>query len=109
MVPYLLCRKRATRKNARYLAIRIVCVLDIYLEDCAEVVKDDGLSYGQRNVAGSLEPQVKEPGVPVYPEDVDWKSINHELMYRVLSLPSEVKAAERLISFARGDFGTARF
>lgn len=93
--------RRATKKNARYLAIRIICILDIYLEDCAEVVKDDGLSYGQRKADGSLEPQVKEPGVPVYPEDVDWKSINHELMYRVLSLPSEVKAAERLISFAR--------
>jgi hypothetical protein len=89
--------KRATKKNARYLAIRIVCVLDRYLEDCVEVVKDDGLSYGQRKADGCLEAQVKAPGVPAYPEDVDWKSIDHELMYNVLSLPSEMEAAERLI------------
>lgn len=37
--------KRANDKNARYLAIRVVCILDKYLEDCAEVVNDDGLSY----------------------------------------------------------------
>ncbi|WP_109700323.1 hypothetical protein [Chitinophaga deserti] len=90
--------KRATRKSARYLAIRIVCVLDEYLEKCGDVVYDNGLSYGQRNADGCLEAQVKSPGAPVYPEDVDWKSIDHELMYRILSLPSEVEAAERLIS-----------
>lgn len=89
--------KRATRKNARYLAIRIVCVLDKYLEDCVEVVKDDGLSQGQRNADGCLEAQIKAPGIPVYPEGVDWKSIDHELMYKILSLPSDVEAAERLI------------
>lgn len=89
--------KRATRKNGRYLAIRIVCLLDKYLEDCIEVVKDDGLSYGQRTTDGLLEAQVRAPGAPVYPEDVDWKSIDHELMYRLLSLPSEVEAADRLI------------
>lgn len=89
--------QRATRKNGRYLAIRIVCVLDKYLESCMQVVKDEGLSYGQRTKDGLLQAQVKAPGAPVYPEDVDWKSINHELMYRLLSLPSEVETAERLI------------
>lgn len=63
-------------------------------------MKDDGLSYGQRNADGLLEAQVKAPGVPVYPEDVDWKSIDHELMYKILSLPSEVEAADRLIKGA---------
>lgn len=89
--------KRATKKNAGYLAIRIVCVLNKYLEECLEVVKDDGLSYGQRNANGYLEAQVKAPGPPAYPEDVDWKSIDHELMYKILSLPSKVKVAESII------------
>jgi hypothetical protein len=100
LIPFLQTywmEKRETRKNGRYLAIRIVCVFDKYIEDCVEVVNDDGLSYGQRNKDGCLEAQVKAPGAPVYPEDVDWKSIDHELMYKILSLPSEVDAAERLI------------
>lgn len=70
--------KQAAAKNARYLAIRVVCILDKFLEDCIEVVKDDGLSYGQRSAEGELRPQVNTPTPPVFPEDVDWKSIDHE-------------------------------
>ena len=90
-------RKQNDDKNARYLAIRIVCVLDNYLQSCVDVVKDDGLSYGQRTSEGCLEPQVEAPGPPVFPEDIDWRSIDHELMYEILSFPTEVDAAERLI------------
>lgn len=44
-----------------------------------------------------LAPQVQAPGPPVFPDDVDWKSIDHELMYKILSLPSEVESADRFI------------
>ena len=90
--------KRDRNKNARYLAIRIVCILDKYIEDCASVIKDDGLSYGQRTSEGYLKPQVKAPGRPVYPEDIDWKSIDHELMFQILSFPSEVEQGDRIIN-----------
>jgi len=90
--------RRATKKNARYLAIRIVCILDKFIEDCTAVVKDDGLFEGQRDSEGCLQPQVKTPAPPDYPDDVDWKSIDHELMYRILSLPSEIADGDRLIS-----------
>jgi len=92
--------KRTDSKNARYLAVRIVCILDKYLKDCAEVVKDDGLSYGQRTPEGYLTPQAIAPGPPIYPEDVDWKSIDYALMYRILSLPAEVETADRMIKFS---------
>ncbi|MCB1784445.1 MAG: hypothetical protein KDI13_10690 [Alphaproteobacteria bacterium] len=91
--------KEDTKKAARYLAIRVVCILDKYIEDCFAVVKDDGLSYGQRTPEGCLEPQVKSPGAPVFPDDVDWKSIDHDLMYEILSFPSDVEAADRGIAF----------
>jgi hypothetical protein len=63
-------------------------------------VKDDGLSYGQRSQEGFLEPQVKTPEPPIFPEDVDWKSINPELMYKILSFPSDVETGNRAIEFA---------
>lgn len=91
---------RDSEKAARYLAIRIVCVLDRFIEDCVSVVNDDGLSYGQRTKEGYLEPQVKSPGPPLYPDDVDWKSIEHSLMYEMLSFPSDVEAGDNAISFA---------
>lgn len=92
--------KQELNRSARYLAIRVACVLDKYVEDCAAVVRDDGLSYGQRTSEGFLEPQVKSPGPPVYPDDVDWKSIDHEMMYKLLSFPSDVEGGEGIISAA---------
>lgn len=91
---------RDTEKAARYLAIRIVCVLDKFVEDCVAVVSDDGLCHGQRTEDGRRELQVKSPGPPVYPDDVDWKSIDHGLMYEMLSFPSDVEAGDNVISFS---------
>lgn len=88
------------RQVARYLAIRVVCVLDKYVEKCAEVVLDDGLSYGQRDENGYLTPQVALPPAPEFPNDLDWKSIDHTLAYEILSLPNEVASAEGAIAFA---------
>jgi len=96
---YWLNRQERNR-SARYLAIRVACLLDKYVEDCAAVVKDDGLSFGQRNSEGYLEPQVKAPSAPVYPDDIDWKSIDHEMMYKLLSFPSDVEGAEGIIRAA---------
>jgi len=86
-------------KAARYLAIRVVYVFDKYLTDCVAVAKDDGLSYGQRTNEGYLEPQVSSPGAPIFPSDVDWKSIDHNLMYEILSFSSDVDAADGSIAF----------
>lgn len=39
---------RKTRdRHARYLAIRVVCALDGYVEACTEVIADDGLCEGR--------------------------------------------------------------
>lgn len=90
--------KQIEKKNAKYLAIRVVCILDKFIVDCAEVVKDDGLSFGQRTNEGYLSPQVKSPGPPIFPNDVDWTSIDQDLMYKLLSLPSEAEAGDRVIN-----------
>lgn len=91
--------KQTELKNAKYLAIRIVCILDKYMEDCVDVVKDDGLSYGQRAHDGFLKAQVKRPEPPVFPEDIDWKSIDQDLMYKILSFPSDIISANKIIDF----------
>ena len=92
--------KKETNKSARYLAIRLVCIFDKYLDDCTDVVNDDGLAYGQRRPDGCLEAQVQTPAPPAYPDDIDWKSIDHELMYRILSFPAEVEDGNRMIKAA---------
>lgn len=90
--------RESIQRKARYLAIRVVCLLDKYLEDCVSVVKDDGLCYGSRTEDGCLEPQVACPSAPNFPDDIDWKSINYDLMYEILSFPSDIEAADGVIS-----------
>lgn len=88
------------KRQARYLAIRIVCLLDEFLDECTNVVGDDGLCFGQRNADGYLEAQVSQPtGLPL-PSDVDWRTIDHRLMYEILALPSRIERDNRSISFA---------
>lgn len=92
--------RRAEKKNANYLAIRMFCILRKYAEACSNVVSDDGLSCGGRNEEGYLEIQVPAPPVPIYPDDLDWKSIDPKLMYKILSFPSDVEAGNRAIAGA---------
>jgi hypothetical protein len=87
-------------REARYLAVRVVCILDRFIEECAEVVIDDGLDCGQPNPEGELEAQVDLPIEPAFPNDVDWKSINRFIMYEILSIPSDTQRARRRISGA---------
>jgi len=92
----------AKRKNGRYAAVRIVCVLDQFVEKCVEVVGDDGTAYGRpagRTEGGEeyLLPQVSLPKPPIFPDDVEWTAITPDLMYRVLSLPNLAIGTNRFI------------
>ena len=85
---------RGTRtRNATYLAIRVVCLLDQYVSDCAAVVADDGTIMGQEDPNGELDPQVPLPEAPQYAMDLDWRSIDANLAYRLLSLANDIRIA----------------
>lgn len=89
--------KKVTEKNARYLAISMVCILNKYMEYCANLFKDDGLSEGQRSAEGCLSAEVKIPAVPSYPDEIDWKSIDPDLMFALLSFATEIEDENRMI------------
>lgn len=93
------------RKAGRYAAVRIVCVLDRYIEKCVEVVADDGTLEGRpagRTVGGEeyYDPQIDSPEPPGFPDDIDWTSISPDLMYRALALPNLALGTERVINAA---------
>ena len=90
------------RRRGRYAAVRIICVLDQYVEKCVQVVSDDGTTQGQpggRYSSGEeyLEAQVRSPEPPTFPADIDWTSLSPNLMYRVLELPNRAAETERFI------------
>jgi hypothetical protein len=94
------------RRRGRFAAIRIICVLDQYVEKCVEVVADDGTVDGMpsgttQSGEGFYEPQVGCPEPPSFPNDIDWTSIAPTLMYRILSLPNQAHETDRHI-YARG-------
>jgi hypothetical protein len=72
------------KKSARYLAIRVVCILDKYVDDCASVASD----WGEDDAEGLAQAQVSAPPSPWYPDDLHSHSIGHRLMYELLALPA---------------------
>lgn len=92
--------RRTRRENAEYLAIRVVSILDQFVEGCAEVAGDDGLSDGQRGENGERDIQVSVPKLAVEQLDVQWKAIPATLLYKVLSFPNLLTAVNRRVDIA---------
>lgn len=91
------------RGNGRYAAVRIIALLDVYAQKCVSVVADDGTCEGRpagRTGQGEeyYDAQVASPEPPVFPDDIDWRSISFKLMYRILSLPNTARETDRYIS-----------
>lgn len=105
LIPWVrewLNENRLREKHAAYLAVQIVCVLDEYIGKCCEVAGDDGTNMGQpagrtKDGEAYYDPQVLPPKPPCYPEDVDWKSIDNNLMYRLLALPNNARKTDLYI------------
>ena len=72
------------KKQAHYLAVCVVCVLDKYIESCADVACD---GEGDLDEYGAYVCEVKDPQKPSYAEDIDWRSIDADLVYRILEFP----------------------
>lgn len=83
-------RAEAREHDARYLAIRLVCELDPFVYACCAVSRDDG----EPGSDGYYTPAEEPPSISL-PGDVDWRSLDHELMYRALSFPNDIEAANR--------------
>jgi hypothetical protein len=97
-VAYIFGRK----SNGRYAAVRIISVLDEYVQKCVAVVSDDGTAEGRpagRTEHGEeyYDPQVECPEPPVFASDIDWKSISFKLMHRALTLPNTARETDRYI------------
>lgn len=68
----------ARRRNAEYLAIRVVSALDEFIEGCAGVAGDNGYRDGCHvGVATILVPT---PNFDIHDLDADWKAIPAKLM-----------------------------
>lgn len=87
--------KEENDRSARYLAIRVICILEPFVRGCASVAADQGRPDGE----GGFDPDAPEPSL-AYPDDVEWRSIDPDLMFRALNLQNEIRMAKDFISFS---------
>lgn len=111
LIKDLLHKKQSRTEQGTYLAVRVICILDEYTDKCVEVVQDDGTVMGQaaeRDESGYdiYIPQVPLPKAPFFPDDVDWKSIDGNLMYQILSLPNAVRSTNDSINFVANEISS---
>lgn len=88
-------RHEEMERDGRYIAVRVVCVLDPFVLECCDIIADDG-SWAED---GRRHTTIDIPKL-AYPEDVDWRNMKPNLMYRILTLPNELENACRSISAA---------
>jgi hypothetical protein len=93
-------QSRKNRKDAEYLSVLVSCELERYVARCAEVVGDNGLSEGQRDINGYCTIQVDEPKFEPLALGVDWKSLPAGLMYEILDFPYTAEVAKQKVSAA---------
>lgn len=86
-------KQEELERRARFLAIRVVCALDPFVSQCTSFVYDRGVL----DVEGTKRPNEPEPTVTL-PDNVDWRAIKPDLMYRILSFPNAIEAAQISIS-----------
>ncbi len=104
-------QKQSRTEEGTYLAVRVICILEEYADACIHVVQDDGTILGQaveqdNNGVGLYIPQVPIPPGPTFPDDVNWKSIDTKLMYRILSFPNMARSINDSINFVANDIAS---
>ena len=96
---------RKDKRDADYLAIQVVCLLERYVNECAAVVGDDGLCEGQADKDGYSSIQVAATKFEPNLLTVEWRSLPTVLMYEVLDFSRKVESASQYVSHAF-DFAT---
>ncbi len=96
-------RRRNRQENGRVSAVRIISMLDEYADKCSEVVSDNGTSQGRpagrdENGVEYYIVQVSCPEPLTFPNDIDWKSISFDGMYRSLKLSETARVTDKYIS-----------
>ncbi|MEJ6474847.1 hypothetical protein [Pseudoalteromonas piscicida] len=87
---------RSKRNHARYLAVRVICLLERFISGCFEVVCDNGVE----DQHGCLVISSKAPTIDFDGIDGKWQSLKFDLMYRILDLPNRLNYANEEVSIA---------
>jgi len=85
---------RTRKRKAAYLAIRVTCVLERFIDGCVSVAQDNG----EEDQQGCLHTTAPRPELNLEELDVDWQSLPLDLMYEILNFPSDIEEANKFIA-----------
>ena len=85
-------------KDAHYLAVRAIPVLNKFVSECAAVAADDGLVDGQLDQQGRLQLQTKLPEFPIDSLEVNWKALPKSMMSSLLGFNGAIDLAKDWLS-----------
>jgi hypothetical protein len=92
------------RKEAEYLAMRLVLVFDDLTNDCYNVVHDPL----REDEDGCSESTVPDPKLTL-PSDGDYKALPRDLMYEIISMPNKLDSIKEGMSSAADFSGPPDF
>lgn len=84
---------RSKKQRASYLAVRVVRLLERFIDGCIDVVSDNGYEDEQ----GCSYPAKSCPNIEFDSLEVDWQSLPFDLMYEIINFPSLVADAKGYI------------
>lgn len=85
---------RRNQSEAKYLGIRITCILEDYILQCANYSYADWY-----NVEMGRETMPPVPNLSEFPKDVNWSSIPAKLAFSTLSLANLIESYRNNISY----------
>ncbi|CDN46555.1 hypothetical protein [Neorhizobium galegae] len=82
------------RRQVNYHAMLLTVIIDQLIDDCVEVVFDDGFA----DPDGVKGPSTPTPKI-AWPPTLDWTLLPSDLMYKALLLPGMIRSADESAAF----------
>lgn len=87
-------QRQRTKKAAAYLTAIVGGELDRFILACSEVAQDSG----EPDQIGEMHPRASRPKFEPEQLQVEWLSIPEDVMFPILDLPNQVRAADNAIA-----------
>ncbi|RZA14215.1 MAG: hypothetical protein EOP10_28405 [Proteobacteria bacterium] len=103
---------RFKKREAYYLTVVVIAELEQFVQGCYNVSHDDGTAYGQpAGQGGQFASQSTEPTFQPLDLDLEWKTLDLDLMRRCIDIPRQQTKIDRRVTWALddGDWTTEAF
>jgi hypothetical protein len=88
---------KTNARMASFSALRLAVELEAFSIACADAISDTHLSESSEGHAGCAHTKI--PKLSVFPEDIDWRTLDPSISAKVLTIRNEITTAQQKIDF----------